>query len=99
MQKLSEKAVLPTRGSLLSAGYDLSRCVILIKFLNFRCWKPRIVLMGLFMLLFCSAIETKVPARGKALIPTDLSIAIPEGTYARVGKLHNLRNVWCLHSR
>ncbi|OVA04039.1 DeoxyUTP pyrophosphatase [Macleaya cordata] len=31
-----------------------------------------------------SATETKVPARGKALIPTDLSIAIPKGTYARV---------------
>ncbi|CAI9771435.1 unnamed protein product [Fraxinus pennsylvanica] len=31
-----------------------------------------------------SAAEAKVPARGKALIPTDLSIAIPEGTYARI---------------
>ncbi|XP_068653768.1 deoxyuridine 5'-triphosphate nucleotidohydrolase-like isoform X2 [Aristolochia californica] len=31
-----------------------------------------------------SAKETKVPARGKALVPTDLSIAIPEGTYARI---------------
>lgn len=29
--------------------------------------------------------ETKVPARGKALVATDISIAIPEGTYARVG--------------
>ncbi|KAL3845233.1 hypothetical protein ACJIZ3_002636 [Penstemon smallii] len=53
--KLSEKAVLPSRGSPLSAGYDLS-----------------------------SAAETKVPSRGKALVPTDLSIAIPQGTYARV---------------
>jgi hypothetical protein len=34
-----------------------------------------------------SAAEVTVPARGKALVPTDLSIAIPEGTYARVGKL------------
>ncbi|XP_071719813.1 deoxyuridine 5'-triphosphate nucleotidohydrolase-like [Rutidosis leptorrhynchoides] len=55
VKKLSEKAVLPTRGSSLAAGYDLS-----------------------------SAVETKVPARGKALVPTDLSIAVPEGTYARV---------------
>ncbi|XP_071695289.1 deoxyuridine 5'-triphosphate nucleotidohydrolase-like [Rutidosis leptorrhynchoides] len=55
VKKLSENAVLPSRGSSLAAGYDLS-----------------------------SAIETKVPARGKALVPTDLSIAIPEGTYARV---------------
>ncbi|KMZ64842.1 dUTP diphosphatase [Zostera marina] len=31
-----------------------------------------------------SAVETKIPARGKALVPTDLSIAIPKGTYARI---------------
>ncbi|GLU04421.1 hypothetical protein SLE2022_215710 [Rubroshorea leprosula] len=55
VKKLSEKAVLPSRASPLSAGYDLS-----------------------------SATDTKVPARGKALVPTDLSISIPEGTYARV---------------
>ncbi|XP_050233343.1 deoxyuridine 5'-triphosphate nucleotidohydrolase-like [Mercurialis annua] len=55
VKKLSDKAVLPTRGSPLSAGYDLA-----------------------------SATEAKVPARGKALIPTDLSIAVPEGTYARI---------------
>nr|XP_043608105.1 deoxyuridine 5'-triphosphate nucleotidohydrolase [Erigeron canadensis] len=55
VQKLSDNAVLPTRGSSLAAGYDLS-----------------------------SAIKTKVPARGKALVATDLSIAVPEGTYARI---------------
>ncbi|XP_073103181.1 deoxyuridine 5'-triphosphate nucleotidohydrolase [Elaeis guineensis] len=55
VKKLSQNAVLPSRASPLSAGYDLS-----------------------------SAAEAKVPARGKALIPTDLSIAIPEGTYARI---------------
>ncbi|KAK1389343.1 Deoxyuridine 5'-triphosphate nucleotidohydrolase [Heracleum sosnowskyi] len=55
VKKLSEKAILPSRGSPLSAGYDLS-----------------------------SALEIKVPARGKALVPTDLSIAVPEGTYARI---------------
>ncbi|XP_010263699.1 PREDICTED: deoxyuridine 5'-triphosphate nucleotidohydrolase-like [Nelumbo nucifera] len=55
VKKLSEKAILPTRASPLSAGYDLS-----------------------------SAAETKVPARGKALVPTDLSIGIPDGTYARI---------------
>ncbi len=27
-----------------------------------------------------------MPARGKALVKTDLSIAIPVGTYARVGE-------------
>ncbi|XP_016506765.1 deoxyuridine 5'-triphosphate nucleotidohydrolase [Nicotiana tabacum] len=55
VKKLSENAVLPSRASPLSAGYDLS-----------------------------SAAETKVPARGKALIPTDLSIAVPQGAYARI---------------
>ncbi|KAL6212918.1 hypothetical protein ACLB2K_018133 [Fragaria x ananassa] len=50
VKKLSEKAVLPSRGSPLSAGYDLS-----------------------------SATEMKIPARGKALVPTDLSIAVPRG--------------------
>ncbi|KAK1366400.1 Deoxyuridine 5'-triphosphate nucleotidohydrolase [Heracleum sosnowskyi] len=55
VKKLSDKAVIPSRGSPLSAGYDLS-----------------------------SAKETVIPARGKALVPTDLSIAIPEGTYGRI---------------
>ncbi|KAM0951606.1 putative dUTP diphosphatase [Dioscorea sansibarensis] len=55
IKKLSENAVMPSRASPLSAGYDLS-----------------------------SAVETKVPARGKALVPTDISIAIPDGTYARI---------------
>ncbi|KAK2660514.1 hypothetical protein Ddye_007047 [Dipteronia dyeriana] len=31
-----------------------------------------------------SAIKTKVPARGKALVPIDLNIVIPVGTYAHV---------------
>lgn len=55
VKKLSENAVVPSRASPLSAGYDLS-----------------------------SAAESKVPARGKALVPTDLSIAVPQGTYARI---------------
>ena len=37
-------------------------------------------------MVVASAAEMVVPARGKALVPTDLSIAIPEGTYARVGE-------------
>ena len=55
VKKLSNNAVLPSRASPLSAGYDLS-----------------------------SAVETKILARGKALVATDLSISIPEGTYARI---------------
>ncbi|CAA7393670.1 unnamed protein product [Spirodela intermedia] len=55
VKRLSENAVLPSRGSPYSAGYDLS-----------------------------SAVDMKVPGRGKALVPTDLSISIPQGTYARI---------------
>jgi dUTPase len=33
-----------------------------------------------------SAYDAVVPARGKILVKTDISIAIPEGTYARVGE-------------
>eukprot|EP00744_Colponema_vietnamica_P018382 GILI01025941.1.p1 GENE.GILI01025941.1~~GILI01025941.1.p1 ORF type:complete len:233 (+),score=77.37 GILI01025941.1:111-809(+) len=52
---LSENAVLPSRGSPDSAGFDLS-----------------------------SAHDTVVPARGQTLVKTDLSIAVPPGTYGRV---------------
>ncbi|XP_057832845.1 deoxyuridine 5'-triphosphate nucleotidohydrolase [Cryptomeria japonica] len=55
VKKLSSNAILPSRGSPLAAGYDLS-----------------------------SVTACVVPARGKAMVPTDLSIAIPEGTYARI---------------
>jgi hypothetical protein len=33
-----------------------------------------------------------VPARGKLLVKTDLSIAIPEGTYARIGLFNHYLN-------
>ena len=55
VKRLSEHAIIPTRGSPGAAGYDLS-----------------------------SAYDDVVPARGKAIIKTDLSIAIPHGTYARI---------------
>jgi len=34
--------------------------------------------------LLCSAYDCVIPARGKGIAQTDLSIAIPSGTYARV---------------
>ncbi|KAF9688538.1 hypothetical protein SADUNF_Sadunf02G0207400 [Salix dunnii] len=34
--------------------------------------------------MLCNALVAKVPTRGKSLLPTNLSIAIPEGTYARI---------------
>ena len=33
----------------------------------------------------CAAYRGVVPARGKALIKTDIAIAVPPGTYGRVG--------------
>lgn len=46
------------------------------------------VFLSIFLSSSClertSAEESVVPARGKALIKTDISIAIPEGTYARI---------------
>ncbi|GBG83655.1 hypothetical protein CBR_g37457 [Chara braunii] len=55
VKKLSEHAILPSRGTTHSAGYDLA-----------------------------SAYDCVVPARGTCLVKTDLSIAIPLGTYARI---------------
>lgn len=55
VKKLSELALLPSRGSALAAGFDLA-----------------------------SAYDAVVPARGKALVKTDLAVAVPAGCYARV---------------
>ncbi|ORX56868.1 deoxyuridine triphosphatase [Hesseltinella vesiculosa] len=55
VKKLSEKAILPTRGSAQAAGYDLY-----------------------------SASDIVIPAQGKVIVPTDISIAVPEGCYGRV---------------
>ncbi|KAG8377765.1 hypothetical protein BUALT_Bualt08G0067400 [Buddleja alternifolia] len=83
VKKLSEKAIIPSRGSPLSAGYDLSRYIYIFTSIYMIGNEFSRCLMN-FCLGYCSAADTKVPARGKALIPIDLSIAIPEGTYARV---------------
>ena len=32
----------------------------------------------------CSAVETTVPAKGKCIVSTDLSIEVPHGTYGRI---------------
>ncbi|ANZ75775.1 BA75_02697T0 [Komagataella pastoris] len=51
----SEKAKTPTRGSPLSAGYDIY-----------------------------SAEQTIIPAKGQAVVSTDLTVIVPIGTYGRV---------------
>lgn len=87
VKKLSESAVLPSRASPLSAGYDLSRSAFRfpLSFCVKSIWNLEMFFSKLFVLLVYSAAEAKVPARGKALVPTDLSIAVPQGTYARIG--------------
>lgn len=55
VKRLSENALIPTRGSPLSAGYDLS-----------------------------SAEATTIKAGERGIVKTDLSIACPAGTYARI---------------
>jgi dUTP pyrophosphatase len=42
-----------------------------------------------------SAVDTVVPGRGKALVPTDLAIALPEGVYGRVAPRSGL--AWKKH--
>ena len=66
VKKLSEKAVIPTRGSAEAAGYDLS-----------------------------SAIDLVIPGGGKAIVPTDLAIKVPEGTYGRIAPRSGL--AWKKH--
>jgi dUTPase len=96
VKKTSEHAILPVRGSAGAAGYDLarSRPILIIPFLKSIACKsypttPHPVLAlcrapMCFIVSFYSAVEAVVPARGKALLSTDLSIAIPSGHYGRV---------------
>jgi len=53
--KLSEHALIPTKGSKTAAGYDLY-----------------------------SAYDYVIPAQGKVIAKTDISIRVPDGTYGRV---------------
>ena len=55
VKKLSEDATLPTKGSVQSAGFDLS-----------------------------ASKKTTIPPGGRGIVATDLSIACPPGTYARI---------------
>ena len=66
IKRLSENAIIPTRGSPLSAGYDLS-----------------------------AAVPTVVPARGKALVKTDLAMIIPSTCYGRIAPRSGL--AWKKH--
>ena len=82
VKKLTENAYLPVRGTPYAAG-TITIIVISIRF-------HVLVFISMLLLIWIgfdlsSAYDTLVPARGKVLVKTDLSIAIPEGTYARIG--------------
>ena len=42
-------------------------------------------------LMLCSAYDVTIPAKGKAIVKTDLAVAIPSFCYGRVGTLHKHR--------
>lgn len=74
VKKLSEFAILPTRGSKYAAG--------MIRFLSYS--TNCIYFYSGFDL--SSAYDCVIPRRGKGIVKTDLSIAIPPETYARIGE-------------
>jgi deoxyuridine 5'-triphosphate nucleotidohydrolase len=45
-----------------------------------------------------AAVEKVVPARGKALVSTGISIAVPEGTYGRVAPRSGLASKFSIHT-
>lgn len=71
VKKLSAHATLPVRGSALAAGYDLAR---------YDSDSP-----PNSRLTPSSAYEAVIPARGQALVKTDLAMIIPSDCYGRIG--------------
>ena len=80
VKKLSEFAVIPSKGSPFSAGYQL------LGFYFSYFVNTSVFFYFVFSYDLSSAYDCSVPARGKALVKTDLAISIPENTYARIGK-------------
>lgn len=73
IKRHSDKARIPTKGSPLAAGYDLYR------------YARRILRYHLHLMSMPDSAEEKViPPHGKALVDTQISIAVPAGTYGRV---------------
>lgn len=82
VKRLSEFAILPSRGSIYAAGLIFSDPTSF-------CPSYSVVIHLLVDVLgydLSSAYDTIVPKRGKAIVKTDLAVAIPWGTYARIGK-------------
>lgn len=61
-----------------------SKTELLVKRLSDKATLPSKSIEGSAGYDLSSAVNTKVPAWGKALVPLDLTFGIPEGTYARI---------------
>ena len=83
-KKLSETAVLPVRGSAFAAGVCVCVCVLLSDFNSYDIFSHIHFASLNIGYDLASAVDTVVPAKGKAIVKTDLAIAIPENTYARI---------------
>ena len=71
-KKLTPDAIIPTKGSQYSVGYDLYRLSL------FYC--------VLFMFAsFCSNIDVTIPAKDRGLVKTGLVVILPPVCYGRVG--------------
>ena len=79
-KRLSENAKLPTRGSFHAAGYDLYRLG------NYNLAWFSFSYVHVSAPFVFSAQEVTIAAEGKALVKTDIAVAIPEGHYGRVGE-------------
>ena len=101
VKKLTEFAIVPARGSAGAAGYDLSRWVNsspnchnntyaqLTLHLHPFC-SPHAIIITTTHLFTPSAYAGVVPARGRAMLKTDIAIAVPSGTYGRVASRSGL---------
>ncbi|CAM8998653.1 unnamed protein product [Rhodiola kirilowii] len=67
------------------AGAGASACLLKVKRLSDKAMLPIRAPFDSAYVLF-SPIETKIPGRGMSVINTNISIALPEGSYARIGK-------------
>ena len=57
----------------------------------------RCFIFYLIRVLCCSAYDVTIPAEGKALVKTDIAIALPEGCYGRVGMCDIIKLMVSLH--
>ena len=85
VKKLTEFAVIPARGTIDAAGFLFRVSSLTNMFLKVFPFCGLLYLKTGFDL--SSAVDIVVPKKGKAIVKTDIAIAIPENTYARVGEV------------